>query len=445
MTYGWTAPIIPYLISERSHIKTTIWEAEWLETTFMIGAFCGLPPTTYFVNKIGRKRSLLLATVVSFLGWLAIGLADKMVYIFVARFFFGMGANMSFVAAPMYIAEIADQKIRGFLSSMTYLMMLVGFIIVYSVGPYLPFYVIPIIGACIVLVEIATFSFLPESPYYLLLKRNPEAAKKSLQYFRPGRDITNELQEISKAVERQNSEKSRVQDIFLVPSNRKGMIIMTILNGGQPMAAISVILMNLHLILAAAGSVYMDSSIAAIVFSVLMLVAAKIASLQVDKYGRKVLLIISTVGTGICLLALAIYFNLKSNGHNVEGASWIPIVSVMVYAVVFKMGLGIVPIIITAEIFTAKLKALCMTAADTVYVVGAIISLQLYQWLSNSYGLHVPFYLFSITSFAIALFTHYYIPETKGKTLEEIQMILKGKHYMSQVTMSEQTKILNVL
>ncbi|CAG9817087.1 unnamed protein product [Phaedon cochleariae] len=386
MSYGWTAPIIPYLISNSSHLATTKYEAEWLETDLMLGSFCGLPTTIYLVDKIGRKRSLLLATCCSLFGWIVIAVANKMVYIHVVRFLFGMSANMSFVAAPMYIAEIADSKIRGLLSSIVYLMMLVGFVIVYSVGPFLPFYVTSVVGCIVLITELSIFSFMPESPYYLLFKNKPELARRSLEYFRPNCNVTIELEDITEAIERQKTERGRIMDIILVKSNRKAIIIMTILNGGQHLVAISVILMNLHMILESAGSIYMDSSHAAILFSVIMVISAQIAALQVDKYGRKALLLISTVLTGFCLLAIAIYFHLKIAGYDVRGVSWIPIVAVMVYAATFKLGLGIVPIVITAEIFPAKMKAIGMTVSDAI-LIEAIRHLKCYL---GEKGISVP-------------------------------------------------------
>ncbi|KAJ8954669.1 hypothetical protein NQ318_011359 [Aromia moschata] len=442
MTYTWTAPMIPYLISDESHIKTTLHEAEWLETTVMAGACCGLPLTIYLVDKIGRKRSLLLASSTMVVTWTAIALGTNMIYLFVARFVAGMAGDMAFVAAPMYVAEIADKKIRGFLSGLIYLMMLIGCVLMYSVGPYLPFYTAPVIGICVTLLEVVTFSFMPESPYYLFYKNKPEEAKNSLHFFRPKVDTDRELKDISRAIERQKTERGRVQDLILVDSNRKGIVIMTILNGGQHLCAISVILMNLHMILEAAGSIYMESSLAAIVFSVIMLVSAGFASLQVDKYGRKVLLISSSILTGLCLLALAVYFHLKALSYDVLSVSWIPIVSVMVYAAVFKVGLGIVPIVVTSEIFPAKMKAIGMTVADAMYVIGSIVGLQIYQWLYGSYGLYVPFYVFSVCCFLITLFTIAIVPETKGKTLEEIQNITEEVDHSKLNTIKKLNKIL---
>ncbi|KAJ8971780.1 hypothetical protein NQ317_004344 [Molorchus minor] len=427
MTYGWTAPYIPYLISDKSHIKVGIHEAEWLETALLLGSFCGLPLTIILVDKIGRKKSLLLASFVVLLAWIAIALGDRIEYIFAARFFCGMCGNMAFVAAPMYVAEIADTKIRGFLSSIIYIMMLLGCLIVYCVGPYLPFYVSPVIGGTVAALELLTFSFMPESPHYLVCKNKLNEAQKSIMFFKPNSDAAVELTAISEAVERQQKEKGRLLDLVLVSSNRKAILIMTVLNAGQHLCAYTVILMNLHLILESAGSKYMESSVAAILFAAIMLLAAGLASSQIDRYGRKALLIVSSILSGFCLLAIAVYFHLKYLDFEVLQISWIPIVSVMIYAAAFKVGIGLVPIVVTAEIFPTKLKAIGMTLADAMFIVGGIVALQIYQWLSNSYSLHVPFYFFTCCAIFITVFTVYFVPETKGKSLEEIQVMLRGE------------------
>lgn len=200
---------------------------------------------------------------------------------------------------------------------------------------------------------------------------------------------------------------------------------MTVLNGGQHMAAISVMYMNLHPILNAAGSIYLDNNITAIIFAVIMLVAAFFASFTVDKFGRKNILIVSSFMSALCLLALAVYFHLQVLEHDVSGISWIPIASVLVYAAAFKYGLGLVPIVITAEIFPAKIKAVGMTVADIMFIVGGIISIQFYQIL-HKFGMYIPFYLFAACAILVVLYSAFCIPETKGKSLEEIQLMLKG-------------------
>lgn len=427
MQYGWSAPLIPVLESPDSPVQITEDQGIWLETICLLGGIAGLPITIYFVDKIGRKYTIIGACLANLLAWILIGLASSIEVLYFARFLTGMAADVNFVAAPMYVAEIADQKIRGFLAAIIYLMMLMGILLIYSVGPFVPVYVSSLVGASLIIFELVTYPFMPESPYYLLGKRKYDAAKKSLSWLRGTDDVDKELQEISQAVERQRSERGRPQDLILIKSNRKALMIMTVLSGAQHFSSISVILMNLHSILKAAGSIYIDSNTAAIIFSAIMLLAASCATFIIDKYGRKILLTTSSLLTGLSLLAIAVYFTLKNSSVDVSAASWVPIVSIMVYAAVFKFGLGMVPIVLTAELFPAKTKAMGMTISDAMYVIFAVISIQMYQGLSETFGIHVPFYIFSASCLLTAAFCAFVIPETKGKTLEEIQFILKGE------------------
>ncbi|XP_028133153.2 facilitated trehalose transporter Tret1-like [Diabrotica virgifera virgifera] len=430
MTVGWTSPMIPYFLSEESHIRMTKHQAEWLETWLLMGAVIGLPFTAYLVNKIGRKRSLLLASALLVVAWAIIIFAKIVTVIYVSRVLSGIAVNMAFVAAPCYIAEIADQKIRGFLSSVIYLMALIGILIIYTTGPFLPYYIPPIIAICLLVVELVVFSMLPETPYYLLFSGQEEAAIRSIKFYRSSGSVEKELAAIKAAVERQefDTDKGGIKDILTVKSYRKSLLIMTVLNSAQQFSSINIILMNMHLILESAGSIYLEPSTTAIVFAAIMFLAASLASGTVDKFGRKKLLYISSILTGLCLLTLAIYFHIKNAGYEYNHVSWVPLVAVMVYAFVFKYGLGMVPIVITAEIFAPKIKTLGMAFVDGVYDFSSIIAITLYNYLKDIYGIHIPFYLFSACSFLTSFYIIFFIPETKGKTLDQIQLMLEGKH-----------------
>ncbi|XP_076253503.1 facilitated trehalose transporter Tret1-like isoform X2 [Rhynchophorus ferrugineus] len=428
MQYGWTAPVIPKLLADDSPFPVTEYQAEWLETILMLGACCGLPLTMYLVDKIGRKGSLIGSSSTTLVAWIVIAFAPCIEYIYVARFLAGLAGDTAFVAAPMYIAEMADQKIRGFLSSIIYLMMLAGVLLVYCVAPFVPLWVPCIIGIGFNSITLVALPFMPDSPYYLLFKDKPDEARKALQQLRPHGNTEAELKDIAVAIERQKSEKGRPQDLLLVKSNRKALMIMVWLNGSQHMSSISVMLMNLHSILEEAGAVHIASSTAAIIFSALMFCAAMSASLAIDNFGRRILLITSGIFAGLSLGVIAVYFTLQNWGYEVVQVSWVVALAVMCYAAAFKFGIGLVPIVLTAELFPAKMKAIGMTISDACYVGFSVISLQVYHQLKNSFGIHVPFYIFACWCFGTVVFTLLFIPETKGKTLEEIQFILKGEH-----------------
>lgn len=426
MMYGWTAPAVPVLKRPDSPVPIEEHEIVWLETLLMLGGLAGLPVTIFIVDFLGRKPSILLSSVVSLVSWMLVACANRIEYLYVARFINGLCGDVAFVATPMYIGEIAEKRIRGILGGLIYIMMLVGMLVVYCVTPFVKIWVSSLVAMAFIVFQLATFVFMPESPYYLLMRKKHEEAAKSLQWFRNTSDVEKELQDIMAAVERQQKEKSRPQDLFLIKSNRKAITIMAILNGAQHFSSISVMLMNLHSILQSAGSIYMDDRWAGILFAAIMLVAAILAVAFVDRVGRKILLTTSATLTGISLALLASYFAVKNSGIDTSTFSWIPIVSVMVYAAAFKAGMGIIPIILTGELFPTSVKAMGMTVADSMYVIFAVTSLHLYGGLQSAYGLHVPFFIFAGSCLFTAIFCAFFLPETKGKTLEEIQMMLKG-------------------
>lgn len=429
MAVGWTSPMIPYFLSDKSHIKMTRSEAEWMESYLLFGAFCGLPLTAFVTDKIGRKRSLILACSILVVTWTVIAFTNRLIYISISRFFQGIGLNMAFVAAPMYVGEISHKSIRGFLSSMIFIMNVLGLVIMYTTGPLLPYYVPSIVANAILLLEITVFIFIPESPHYLTMKGKHEEAEASLRKFRRCSNVDAELTEIRNVIEEDNKQEHAViKEMIYVTNYRKSLLIMTVLNSGQLFCSFEVILMNLHEILGAAGSIYVSAATAGILFSLMNLVAATISSLIVDKFGRVKLLVISTILTGICLFVLALYFHLKYLGYDTLSYSWLPVVSVMSYGVVFRLGLGMVPIVMTSELFASRIKSFGMTFADGIYVSSSVLVLQVFFLLRDNFGLHVPFYLFCGCSVLVCLFVLMFVPETKGKSLEEIQRILKNEN-----------------
>lgn len=418
--------MIPVLERNSTKIELAADDHLWLESVYLIGGLIGVPLTVLSVDKFGRKQSIILSALTALLSWIIIAVANSVLHLYIARFLVGISGDVSFVAVPMYVAEIADKNVRGFLSGMIYVMFLVGVLIIYAVGPIVEFYVPSFIGSVLVLIPLTIFFFMPDSPYYLVSKGKEDKAKKQLKQLRSADNVETELSEIVAAIKRQEAEKGRPQDLLIDKGNRKAVIILLVLNAAQHFSSISVILMNLHKILTVADSIYLSAYSAGIIFSALMLVAAILADVVVDKFGRRLLLIVSSILSGICIFALAVYFTLQKYGVDVKSISWIPVVSVMMYGFCFKLGLGIVPIVMTAELFPAKVKALGMAAADAFYLCFAWLSIEVYQRLIIFAGYDYPFYIFAVCCFLSALFTVIYIPETKGKSLEEIQFILKN-------------------
>ncbi|XP_017771074.1 PREDICTED: facilitated trehalose transporter Tret1-like [Nicrophorus vespilloides] len=425
--FSWASPVIPILSSSDSPIPITETDEQWLELLYMIGGIAGLPLTMFAVDRFGRKRSILLASINNLLSWIMIAFATNVTTLHVARFLAGLGADVAFVASPMYIAEIADQKIRGFLVASINVMLLIGIVICYSVAPFVSIQVSSMVGAAFIVAQLITLPFMPETPYYNLLKGREDEADDSLRWLRRSVDVKEEMEQIKAAVARQSAERGKFKDIFIVPSNRKALIILTVLNVAQHLSSISVLLMNLHTIFEDAEGI-IDKNSSAIIFAIIMLLSMVISACVMDKCGRKLLLITSSLTSSVALGSLAVYLTYKHLGYDVLPYNWVPVAAVFTYAAAFRMGLGSVPIVLTGELFPTSVKGKGMTLSDFTYVFFGAITIYLFQVMEKGVGMHVAFYIFSISCSLTALFTALFIPETKGKTLEQIQLILKGEH-----------------
>lgn len=423
MHYGWTAPTIEKLKETNSTLKIQDEDVVQLEGLYLLGGLIGLPFNIQLPDRIGRKKSIMVASSISFLGWLLIIFAKNINYIVAARILIGIAGNLGYTCTPMYIAEVAHPNIRGFLTEMVAIMELLGVVFIYSIAPFVPIYIPAIFGGLVLLVQIFSFPFMPESPYFALYKGKEKKAEVELKRLR--RDsfkIDEEISEISSGITQQKKEKFSIVPLFQNKGNRKALLLMILLNASQHFSGISVILMNLHVILNSAGVTNISKELAAILFSIVLLVSTIASSLLVDKFGRKTLLTLSYALLSVCLFAIATRFHF---GHAGPVGDFSLVACTIFYAVSFELGLGSIPIVLLGELFPFNVKATGMTISDISFVLIGVSVIYLYNYLLNSHGLAVCFYLFAMATVFFGMMAKLFVPETKGKTLEEIQQALK--------------------
>uniref|UniRef100_A0A8D8B3U9 Facilitated trehalose transporter Tret1 n=1 Tax=Culex pipiens TaxID=7175 RepID=A0A8D8B3U9_CULPI len=187
ITVGWTAPIIPLLQSPDSPLPSgpiSTAEASWIGSVMGFGGVTGTlliaPIHTYF----GKKVALLSLAVPHLILWTLLYLGDNVYYIYAARVLAGITGGGMFALVPLFVADIADRRIRGTLGSLTVLHINFGLLAVYTAGNYLSYYTIPQIMICLPVAFAAFVSLLPDTPYCLLRKGRLDDAEKSLMFYR---------------------------------------------------------------------------------------------------------------------------------------------------------------------------------------------------------------------------------------------------------------------
>lgn len=139
-----------------------------------------------------------------------------------------------------------------------------------------------------------------------------------------------------------------------------------------------------------------------------------------DRIGRKPLLLISTIGSACSTTIVAMYFTLQYYDMDTSKITWLAAIGVFLYIIMYSLGLAPLLFILTSELFATNVKALGSMITIVVLNVYAFIVMKLYPLIAETAGKHVPFWIFTVCSFIFALLTFFYVPETKGKTLEQV-------------------------
>lgn len=440
MLFGWATPSLPQLLDPKSEIKMSTSDGSWMAVMPCIGAVIGCFLAAKIVDNIGRKKSMLLVSPLYFIAWIMIAYSGSKYIFHAARILSGIADGIAFTTFPMYLGEIADSKIRGLLCSSIPITTVLGFMLIAIVGSMYSIKDAALISSVLPIVHFVLFSFMPESPYYLLMKNKPEQAQKSLIKLRGDQNVSEELERFTKSVKEDEENKGSIWDLFSVESNRKGVYIVVGLRGLQQFCGPMVITFYATIIFNESKSDLSSTTCTSIYFGI-QVVCSIICSCLVDKIGRRPLLILSTIGSCIALAVQGGYFYIKdTTDYELKEYTWVPVAALLTYDVLFNLGIGTIPVMMLGELFPTSVKAFALCLADIYFGVVVIIATKFFQIMNDNMGMSIPFFVFSGCSAIALVYTVFCIPETKGKTLEEIQDYFKGIDKKQNVDI-ERTKI----
>lgn len=224
MHYGWSSPYLPVLEHGNYTFQITSEESSYLAVTPAIGELFGAL-AILLIDFVGRKNLIVFSALPFIAAWIIVGFATSATVMFAGRFISGIADGMIYNVVPVYMGEIASPKIRGQLSSLSPVAAVLGFLLIYTLGAYLPLNTSSFITILCPAVVLLASPWIPESPYYYLMKGKTKEARESLRFLRGKEDVTDEVDRMFKAVEEQNENKGKFLDLITVRSNRKGLLI----------------------------------------------------------------------------------------------------------------------------------------------------------------------------------------------------------------------------
>ncbi|XP_017771649.1 PREDICTED: facilitated trehalose transporter Tret1-2 homolog [Nicrophorus vespilloides] len=425
---AWPSPSIPRLVNGEFPYAVSKEEGSYIAIITCLGNIVGGPIAASLVDIIGRKLTIILIAIPQCLSFIMISVSRYSVcLLYLARFMGGMGEGSTLTVMAMYIGEIAEPQVRGTLGSYISLTLRIGMLFINVIGSYFTIEMSSLICLVLPVLFLSTFVFMPETPYYLLMKGNVYAARRSLRFLRRKYNIEEELRTISNDVNRQLSESGRFRDLYTIPSNRRACLIILGLRTFQQFSGISAFTLYTQQLFKEAVE-NMSPSVAANIFSGLQLLLTFFSSILVDILGRKPLLIFSCVSCFFILIIEAVYFTLRDFTEiNVDVVWWIPLTGMIIYIIVFSVGLGSIVNLMLGELFSQSVKAKALCLMNIYFALAMSATTKFFQFMTDLNGLSIPIFVFGSCCGLGALFCYYFVPETKGKTLEEIQQCLKGK------------------
>lgn len=404
----------------------------WAMSVALLGCLIGASLAGMMADKYGRKKLLILSALIFFVSSYITGAASSFTIFLIARFLGGIGIGIASNLSPMYIAEVAPFKIRGKLVSLNQLTIVLG-ILGAQIANWLIAEKVPLgftsaqileswngqmgwrwmfWGAAFPAAAFFILMFLiPESPRWLSMKGRIEQAASILGKIGGKEYAKSELSSMMEASAR--TEKGSLKMLLSRPF-RKVLIIGLVIAVFQQWCGTNVIFNYAQEIFQSAGFALDDVLFNIVVTGVANLVFTFVAIYTVDKLGRRALMMIGAGGlAGIYLILGTCYF------FHVSG--WFMVVLVVMAIACYAMSLGPVTWVILSEIFPNHVRGVAMAVATFALWIGCFTLTYTFPLLNTFLGSSGTFWIYSLICASGFLFIFFKLPETKGKSLEELE------------------------
>jgi len=410
------------------------WLQGWVMSIALVGCLGGALISGSLADRFGRKKLLILAAVLFTITAVGTAMADSLTAFCLYRIVGGCGIGMASALSPMYIAEVSPREYRGRFVSLNQLTIVIGILLAqivnFTIAREVPLDFGPteiaaswnglmgwrwMFGAGTVpaaLFLILAF-FIPESPRWLVKNGNPEAARSILARIRDDDYAQRELEEIQQTIDADTQGKVRFSELLerkMIPVLALGVFLAVF----QQWCGINVIFNYAEEVFTAAGYHISGMMFNIVITGISNLVFTFVAIMTVDRWGRRPLMLIGAGG-------LALIYGILGYGYYVHLTGLAMLALVLSATACFAMTLGPMVWVIIAEIFPNRIRGAAVSVAVAYLWIACTILNFTFPLLNAACGAHGTFWIYGticVLSFA-AIFR--YLPETKGKSLEEIE------------------------
>ncbi|XP_077324297.1 solute carrier family 2, facilitated glucose transporter member 6 [Lithobates pipiens] len=440
-TFGYAlvypSPVIPVLEhggDPTLHITDA--EISWFGSVFALGTCFGGLSSMFLNDWLGRKLSIMFSALPAAIGFLLMGSAQHVSMLLLGRILTGLAGGLTSSSIPVYISEISHAGVRGALGACPQLMAVCGALVLYALSIVVPWRWLAIVGEIPVITMLILLCFMPDSPRFLTAKGKTDRALKALEWLRgPNTEYREELKRIEDSL--MNTNTSLTCKDLSERHYYKPILIAVSMRFLQQMSGINPILTYLEPIFNRTKVILPGKYDAALV-GLVRLLSVLVAAIVMDKAGRKILLFISGSLMMVASLAMGLYvhftvdakhnsttFNttLIGPGPHVEPnyLTVIPLICIMLYILGYAFGWGPITWLLMSEILPLKARGVASGLCVVVSWITGFVLTEAFLPVVSAFELETPFYFFTFICICCLIFTYFVVPETKGRTLEQIE------------------------
>ena len=412
---AYSSPAESTMVQELNITKS---ETSWIFSLLPVGALVGSLSGGPFVEFFGRKKTLILTDIIFVVAWSINYLAHNYWTMYVSRILNGYSVGITSFALPVYLAETLQPSIRGRLGLFPTTFGNFGILICFVSGNIFEWRQLAAIGILFTLPFLTVVWLIPETPRWYLSKGKVRHARTSLQWLRSKScNISKELEELQRVQNPRNTVKC-TRPHFRAFSIVLGLMFF------QQFSGINAVLFYTTQIFEESGS-SMDASFCTAIIGIVNFVSTFIAAVLVDRLGRKILMYASCVTMATMLGVLGLYFYLlKVRGSDLRAVEWLPLSCFIVYVLGFSFGLGPIPWLMMGEVLPAAIRGSAASMAAAFNWGCTFVITKTFPLFVDSVGTHYAFWFFALVMVGAVGFLKVAVPETKKRTLEDIERIL---------------------
>ena len=422
--------VLPFV---RKQFDLTALQEGWFVSSALVGCIIGVAFSGDLSDRLGRKKLLFLSAFLFLISAVGCALIHSLSLLIIFRLIGGLGVGIASIVVPLYLSEIAPANIRGRLVTCYQLAITVGILLAYVTNSLLLshsesalssvssslfdlIYVSEVwrgmfsIGTILAVLFLVGLLFVPESPRWLMRKGLVSEGLLILKKINNGEEPT--VSTAAQGVEENDS--GSYKELFS-PRLRKALLLGILLPLFSQLSGINAIIYYGPTILNDAGIALSNSFLGQIIFGVANLLFTFIAIWKVDDWGRRPLYIVGTLGATVSLVVTGVFFYLGMT------TSVFLIISMTLFLACFAFSIGPLKFVVASEIFPTNIRGKAMGVSIMVMWVADTIMGQLTPVLLREAGSAVTFWVFGFFCLIAFITVYKLLPETKGKSLEEIE------------------------